>query len=90
MDQEPVGARQHGAHHVVSLKHHRGLATAFRTGLKSSLELGADLIVNTDGDNQSRADDLPALIEPILEGRADITIGARTIQEIAEFSPIKK
>ena len=75
---------------LVSLKNHQGLATAFRTGLKSSLELGADLIVNTDGDNQSRTDDLPALIEPILEGRADITIGARTIQEIAEFSPIKK
>jgi glycosyltransferase involved in cell wall biosynthesis len=89
-DRTAEGARRHGAHHVVSLKNHQGLATAFRTGLKSALELGADLIVNTDADNQYRASDLPALIEPILEGRADITIGARPVQEIAEFSHLKK
>jgi len=83
-------ARENGAHHVLSLKTHQGLATAFRSGLRRSLELEADLIVNTDADNQYCAEDMPALIAPILEGRADITIGARPVQEIAEFSATKK
>jgi glycosyltransferase involved in cell wall biosynthesis len=77
-------------HHVVRLTHNRGLANAFRTGLAECIKLGADIIVNTDADNQYCADDIPKLIEPILRGRADIVIGTRPIGQIAHFSPGKK
>lgn len=83
-------AREHGVHHVVDLGAHRGLAAAFLAGIDAGLKAGADVIVNTDADNQYHAGDIPALIEPILRGEADIVIGARPIAEIEHFSPIKK
>ena len=83
-------AREWGAHHVVHIPHNRGLARAFMTGIERSLELGADVIVNTDGDNQYSAEDIPLLTQPILAGEADLVIGSRPISEIQDFSPIKK
>ncbi len=83
-------ARRFGVHHVVRLPAHRGLAEAFRTGLGESLRRGADLIVNTDGDNQYRADDIALLVEPVLRGEADMVVGARPIGEIRHFSWLKK
>ncbi|HET9958173.1 MAG TPA: glycosyltransferase family 2 protein [Polyangiaceae bacterium] len=83
-------ARREGVHHVVGFHTNQGLAKAFMLGLHASLERGADIIVNTDADNQYNAADIPRLIQPILEHRADMVIGARPISEIAHFSPIKK
>lgn len=83
-------AREHGADHIVSFTRNQGLAKAFIAGLEASLRAGADIIVNTDADNQYSADDIPRLVEPILEGRADIVIGARPINEIEHFSATKK
>jgi glycosyltransferase involved in cell wall biosynthesis len=77
-------------HQVVSHSSNKGLARAFTLGIQASLQRGADIIVNTDADNQYCADDIPALIKPILDGRADMVIGARPIATIAHFSPIKK
>lgn len=83
-------AREHGVDHVVRHTRNMGLAKAFMTGLTGCLERGADVIVNTDADNQYNAGDIPALIAPILEGRADLVIGARPIESIEHFSPVKK
>ncbi len=83
-------AKQAGVDHVVRHTRNQGLARAFMTGLDACLSLGADVIVNTDADNQYNADDIPALVAPILEGRADIVVGARPIETIAHFSPAKK
>ncbi len=83
-------ARSLGAHHVVRHNHNRGLAAAFMTGLKTAIELGADVIVNTDADDQYPAGDLPALVRPILDGDADIVVGARPIDTIRHFSPLKR
>jgi glycosyltransferase involved in cell wall biosynthesis len=83
-------ARRHGVHHVVGFRRNQGLARAFMLGIHACLERGADVIVNTDADNQYNAQDIPALIQPILERRADLVIGARPITEIAHFSPVKK
>ncbi len=83
-------ARQHGVHHVVDLGGHLGLARGFMAGLDACLKLGADIIVNTDADNQYCADDIPKLIEPILRGEAQIVVGERPISETAHFSPLKK
>jgi glycosyltransferase involved in cell wall biosynthesis len=83
-------ARANGVDHVVSHTGNRGLAQAFKTGLVACLRLGADIIVNTDADNQYCAADIPRLVEPILEGRAAMVIGARPIRDIEHFSPIKK
>jgi len=83
-------ARKHGVHHVVDLGAHLGLARGFMAGLDACLRLGADIIVNTDADNQYCADDIPKLIEPILRGEAQIVIGERPISEISHFSPLKK
>ena len=83
-------ARELGVDHVVRMKRNSGLAKVFMAGLDSCLRLGADVIVNTDADNQYRAADIPALVEPILAGRADYVIGARPIAQIEHFSPIKK
>ena len=83
-------ARERGVHHVVQLQQNLGLANAFKVGLESSLDLGADVIVNTDADNQYSAQDIPKLIEPILAGEAEFVIGSRPIAEIREFSFIKK
>jgi glycosyltransferase involved in cell wall biosynthesis len=79
-----------GVHHVVRIPQHAGLATGFMTGLEAALKQGADLIVNTDADNQYNADDILLLIEPILERRADIVIGDRGIATLASFSPFKR
>ena len=83
-------ARACGVDHIVDLPFNQGLAKGFMAGLEASLKAGADIIVNTDADNQYRAADIPKLIAPILEGDAEIVIGARPIQEIEHFSPIKK
>jgi len=83
-------ARQAGADHLVRLPEHRGLATAFGRGLQECLRLGADVIVNTDGDNQYQADDIPNLVQPIVEGKADMVVGDRRIDTIPHFSALKK
>jgi len=83
-------AREHGVDHIVSMKRNSGLAKVFMAGLDACLRLEADVIVNTDADNQYCAADIPKLVEPILAGRADYVIGARPISEIPHFSPIKK
>jgi glycosyltransferase involved in cell wall biosynthesis len=83
-------ARAHGVDHIVSMKQNSGLAKVFMAGLNACLRLGADIIVNTDADNQYCAADIPLLVEPVLAGRADYVIGARPISEIPHFSPIKK
>lgn len=75
---------------VLDIKTNRGLANAFRCGIAEALRLGADIIVNTDADNQYCADDIEKLVMPIVEGRADIVVGARDIFSIKEFSPMKK
>ena len=83
-------ARRVGVHHVVVLPTHQGLARAFMVGLEASLKLGADIIVNTDADNQYDARDLERLIFPILEGRADLVIGDRRVQTLGHFSHVKR
>jgi len=83
-------ARRCGVNHIVNFKRNQGLARGYVAGLRACLELGADVIVNTDADNQYDARDIPALVKPILEGSADIVIGARPIGAIEHFSPLKK
>ena len=83
-------AKQLGVHHVVRHPVNRGLAAAFMTGMDACLALGADVIVNTDADNQYEARDIPLLTAPILAGEADMVIGARPISETEHFSWIKK
>ena len=83
-------ARRYGVDHIVSFKRNLGLARAYMAGLRAGLELGADVIVNTDADNQYSAADIPALVAPIVSGRADIVIGARPIGAIRHFSLLKK
>jgi len=83
-------AREAGVDHIVRHTRNQGLARAFMTGLDTCLRLGADVIVNTDADNQYNAEDIPTLVAPILEGRADIVVGARPIESIAHFSLAKK
>jgi glycosyltransferase involved in cell wall biosynthesis len=83
-------ARQYGVDHVVRLPRNQGLAKGFMAGLDACLKAGADIIVNTDADNQYCADDIPKLIEPIVRGEAEIVVGARPIDEIGHFSPLKK
>ena len=83
-------AKEWGVDHIVRFSQNRGLAKGFMAGLEASLMAGADIIVNTDADNQYCAADIPKLVEPILAGHAQIVIGARPIQEIEHFSPAKK
>ena len=83
-------ARRMGVDHIICLPGHKGLAVGFQAGLDACLKLGADIIVNTDGDNQYPQADIPRLIAPILNGEADIVIGDRQVQTIAHFSPLKK
>lgn len=83
-------ARTNGVDHVVRHTRNQGLARAFMTGLDACLKLGADVIVNTDADNQYNAADIPALVAPILEERAEIVVGARPIEAIEHFSPLKR
>jgi glycosyltransferase involved in cell wall biosynthesis len=79
-----------GADHVVRFPHHRGLAAAFQAGLREALRAGADVVVNTDADGQYDASDIPTLLAPILEGRADIVVGDRRPQHNREFSWVKR
>ena len=83
-------AKQYGVHHVISHTSNQGLAKAFMTGIEACLKLGADVIVNTDADNQYNANDIPKLVEPILKKNADIVIGERPILQIEHFSFVKK
>jgi glycosyltransferase involved in cell wall biosynthesis len=83
-------ARACGVDHVVRHSSNLGLARAFTTGLEACLARGADVIVNTDADNQYNAADIPALVRPICDGNADIVVGTRPIDEIGHFSAIKK
>lgn len=83
-------AKELGVDHVISHTVNRGLATAFMTGLQASLVLGADVIVNTDADNQYEASDIPLLTAPIIAGQADMVVGARPIDDTEHFSWIKK
>ena len=83
-------AKAHGVDHIVSLGGRYGLAVAFMAGIHACLSLGADTIVNTDADNQYRAECIPELVRPILEGRAQIVVGARPILETEGFSWLKR
>lgn len=89
-DETALIARENGVDHIIRHTRNQGLARGFMTGMDASLELGADVIVNTDADNQYNAADIPALTAPILEGRADIVVGARPVATIEHFTPAKK
>src|SRR6202035_479429 len=89
-DRTVEGAREHGVDHLVPLTNHRGLAAGFQAGIDAALKLGADVIVNTDADNQYYGPDIDKLVRPILDGRADMVIGDREVGGIDHFSPLKK
>ncbi|HLE20769.1 MAG TPA: glycosyltransferase family 2 protein [Vicinamibacteria bacterium] len=89
-DGTPEIATQHGADHVVRFERTRGLAATFTAGIDTALRLGADIIVNTDGDGQYPGTEIPRLIAPILEGRAEIVIGDRQVKNLEHFSLAKK
>jgi glycosyltransferase involved in cell wall biosynthesis len=89
-DDTAAVARQQGVHHVVRFRRHRGLAAAFMAGIDTAVKLGADYIVNTDADNQYSGSDIPKLLEPLLQGKADIVIGDRDIVTVRHMSPTKK
>jgi glycosyltransferase involved in cell wall biosynthesis len=89
-DRTVEAARENGVDHIVRLTNNKGLAAAFMAGLDASLKLGADIVVNTDADNQYKASDIPKLIAPILRGDADMVVGDRVIESIEHFSPLKK
>ncbi len=90
MDKTVEVAKAYGVDHIIRHVGNMGLARAFRTGIDACLQLGADVIVNTDADNQYNADDIPALALPILQHRADLVIGIRPISSIEDFSQLKK
>ncbi len=83
-------AKRWGVRHVVRHRRNRGLAAAFQSGLDACLANGADIVVNTDADNQYDGRDIAALVQPIIEGRADIVIGDRQVRSNAHFSPFKR
>jgi glycosyltransferase involved in cell wall biosynthesis len=83
-------AREHGVDHVVRLPNNKGLAAGFQAGLDACLKLGADVVVNTDADNQYRGADIPKLLAPILAGEADMVVGDRQVSRIEHFSGAKK
>jgi len=83
-------ARAHGVDHVVKLTNNKGLAAGFQAGLDAALKLGADVIVNTDADNQYDGRDIPKLVAPIVAGDADMVVGDRQVEQIEHFSPLKK
>jgi glycosyltransferase involved in cell wall biosynthesis len=83
-------AKETGADYIVRHTRNQGLARAFMTGIRECVRLGADVIVNTDADNQYDARDIPSLVRPILDGSADMVVGARPIDNISHFSPTKK
>jgi len=90
IDRTAEKARALGVHHIVRHPKNLGLAQAFMTGLNACIDRGADIIVNTDADNQYFAGDIPRLVDPILNGTAEIVVGARPIKEIEHFSCTKK
>ena len=83
-------ARDWGINYVVNFKQNKGLARGFMAGIDASLRNGADIIVNTDADNQYCADDIEKLVRPILDGKYDIVVGERPIDDTEHFSPLKK
>jgi glycosyltransferase involved in cell wall biosynthesis len=83
-------ARSLGVHHVVRLRRNLGLARAFLVGLEAAVQLEADIIVNTDADNQYRGEDVAQLVAPILDGKADIVVGDRGVTTVVHFSPLKR
>ncbi len=83
-------AHEHGVHHLVRFPQNRGLAAAWRAGIDACLRLGADFIVNTDGDNQYSGHSIPDLVRPVVVGEADVAIGDRKTSSIAHFSWVKK
>src|SRR4051794_37193064 len=83
-------ARAQGVDHIVRLTNNKGLANGFQAGLDAALKLGADVIVNTDADNQYDGRDIPKLVEPIVNGTADMVVGDRQVMTIEHFSPLKK
>ena len=83
-------AKAGGVHHIIRLTNNKGLAAGFQAGLDACLKLGADVIVNTDADNQYDGRDIPKLLGPILAGRADMVVGDREVMSIEHFSPLKK
>lgn len=83
-------AKECGVDHIVRFNRNKGLAKAFTAGLDACIQLGADIIVNTDGDNQYKGEEIPRLIRPILEGKSDIVVGDRQVSNIEHFSYIKK
>ena len=83
-------ARAAGVDHIISLKNRRGLATAFTTGIDAALKLGADFIVNTDGDNQYAGADIEALVGPLVSGKADVVIGDRNVAALQHLSWTRK
>jgi glycosyltransferase involved in cell wall biosynthesis len=83
-------AKANGVDHIVELPSHQGLARAFVAGLEAAVRAGADIVVNTDADNQYAADEIKKLIAPILEGSAEVVIGARSMDQIEHFSATKK
>ncbi|HOG27728.1 MAG TPA: glycosyltransferase family 2 protein [Vicinamibacterales bacterium] len=83
-------ARRHGVEHVVRFPQRKGLASAFAAGIDACLALGADVIVNTDGDNQYDGADIPKLIAPLVAGEADIVIGDREVRDLAHMSATRK
>jgi glycosyltransferase involved in cell wall biosynthesis len=82
-------AKANGVDHIVRLTNNKGLAAGFQAGLDASLKLGADIVVNTDADNQYFAGDIPRLIQPILDGHADMVVGDREVEKIPHFSRVK-
>lgn len=83
-------AKEYGANHVIRLKKNQGLAGAFKAGLDACIRLGADIIVNTDADNQYVSADIPKLIEPIIKGNAELVIGDRGVATEESFTPLKR
>ncbi len=89
-DRTVMTAKECGVHHILSLGTNRGLGIAFSAGIEKAVSLGADIVVNTDADNQYRGDDIPRLLEPILRNEADLVVGSRPIKDHPEFSRAKK
>src|SRR5436190_10131167 len=83
-------ARENGVDHIVRLTNNKGLASGFQAGLDAALKLGADVIVNTDADNQYHGPDVVRLVQPIIAGDADMVVGDRELKTIEHFSPLKK
>src|SRR5215831_16314198 len=89
-DETIAVARRHGVDHLVRLTNNKSLAAGFQAGVDTALKLEADVIVNTDADNQYYGPDISRLVRPILDGRADMVVGDREVTAVEHFSPMKK